>query len=199
VVSWSSIDYYGRWKALQYYSKRAYAPVIASPYINGDGDISVKLISDRAEDFKGTLEAYIMGFDGKIIRHIDVECMIKADGSEDATTLSQTDMEGDTFLYVRLLEKGRLVSENTFLSRYPKTYSRTKAVIEIESVRTEDGLELILSTDRLARCLYLYTEDENDFFEDNYIDLIPGFERRITVKTDNDIEKFNTIIKYQTL
>ena len=199
VVSWSSIDYYGRWKALQYYSKRAYAPVIASPYINGDGDISVKLISDRAEDFKGTLEAYIMGFDGKIIRHIDVECVIKADGSEDATTLSHTDMEGDTFLYVRLLEKGRLVSENTFLSRYPKTYSRTKPVIEIESVRTEDGLELILSTDRLARCLYLYTEDENDFFEDNYIDLIPGFERRITVKTDNDIEKFNTIIKYQTL
>jgi beta-galactosidase/beta-glucuronidase len=36
VASWSSIDYYGRWKALQYYSKRFYAPVLVSPYVEAD-------------------------------------------------------------------------------------------------------------------------------------------------------------------
>ena len=31
VASWSSIDYYGRWKALQYAARRFFAPVLVSP------------------------------------------------------------------------------------------------------------------------------------------------------------------------
>lgn len=30
VASWSSIDYYGRWKALHYYEKRCFAPILIS-------------------------------------------------------------------------------------------------------------------------------------------------------------------------
>ena len=32
VASWASIDYYGRWKALQYYARRFYDDVIVSPF-----------------------------------------------------------------------------------------------------------------------------------------------------------------------
>ncbi|MBR0215423.1 MAG: glycoside hydrolase family 2 protein, partial [Clostridia bacterium] len=35
VVSWSSIDYYGRWKALHYYEKRFFAPVLISCHEEG--------------------------------------------------------------------------------------------------------------------------------------------------------------------
>ena len=31
VASWSSIDYYGRWKALHYFARRFFAPVLVSP------------------------------------------------------------------------------------------------------------------------------------------------------------------------
>ena len=30
VASWSSIDYFGRWKALHYYAKRFFAPLLLS-------------------------------------------------------------------------------------------------------------------------------------------------------------------------
>ena len=30
VISWSSIDYHGRWKALHYYARRFFAPVLLS-------------------------------------------------------------------------------------------------------------------------------------------------------------------------
>ena len=30
VISWSSIDYWGRWKALHYYARRFFAPVLVS-------------------------------------------------------------------------------------------------------------------------------------------------------------------------
>lgn len=199
VVSWSSIDYYGRWKALQYYSRRAYAPVLVSPYLAEDGKVSVKVVSDRIEEFNGILETYVMGFDGNIIKQTDVKCSVNAAGSEDVFRFQGHELDGDTFLYVRLVEDGILVSENIFFNRYPDEYARLKPNICIEAVKTDDGIEMILSTDKLARCLYLYTDNENDFFEDNYIDLIPGFSRRIFVKTDKDIEKFNTIINYQTL
>ena len=199
VVSWSSIDYYGRWKALQYYSRRAYAPVLVSPYLAEDGTVSVKVVSDRIEEFNGTLETYVMGFDGNIIKQTDVRCYVNAEGTKDVFRIESHELDGDTFLYVRLVEDGILVSENIFFNRYPDEYARLKPNIRIEAVKTDDGIEMILSTDKLARCLYLYTDNENDFFEDNYIDLIPGFSRRIFVKTDKDIEKFNTIINYQTL
>ena len=199
VVSWSSIDYYGRWKALQYYARRAYAPVLVSPYLSEAGNVAVKVVSDRTEDFKGMLEAYVMGFDGEVKEKLDTECIVNADASADVLELDAVKLDGDAFLYVRLLEGGKLVSENTFFARYPNSYDRTKAEIEIETVSTGEGLELIVSADRLTRCLYLHTDNENDFFEDNFMDLIPGFPRRISVKTDSDIEKFKTIIKYQTL
>ena len=199
VVSWSSIDYYGRWKALQYYSRRAYAPVLVSPYLAEDGTVSVKVVSDRIEEFNGTLETYVMGFDGNIIKQTDVRCYVNAEGTKDVFRIESHELDGDTFLYVRLVEGNTIVSENIFFNRYPDEYTRLKPNISIEAVKTDDGIEMILSTDKLARCLYLYTDNENDFFEDNYIDLIPGFSRRIFVKTDKDIEKFNTIINYQTL
>ena len=199
VVSWSSIDYYGRWKALQYYSRRAYAPVLVSPYLAEDGTVSVKVVSDRIEEFNGTLETYVMGFDGNIIKQTDVRCYVTAEGTKDVFRIESHELDGDTFLYVRLVEGNTIVSENLFFNRYPDEYTRLKPNISIEAVKTDDGIEMILSTDKLARCLYLYTDNENDFFEDNYIDLIPGFSRRIFVKTDKDIEKFNTIINYQTL
>ena len=48
VASWSSIDYYGRWKALQYYARRFYAPILVSPHIEG-GALKVYIVSDKTD------------------------------------------------------------------------------------------------------------------------------------------------------
>ena len=41
VASWSAMDYFGRWKALMYYTKRFYAPMLVSPHIDDDGKMNV--------------------------------------------------------------------------------------------------------------------------------------------------------------
>ena len=48
VASWSSIDYYGRWKALQYYARRFYAPILVSPHVE-DGSLKVYIVSDKTK------------------------------------------------------------------------------------------------------------------------------------------------------
>ena len=63
----------------------------------------------------------------------------------------------------------------------------------------EDGVELTVTTDRLARGFCLFTENDEDFFEDNYIDLVPGTEYKIKVRTGKTAEEIKTTIKYQTL
>jgi beta-mannosidase len=45
-ASWSSIDWYGRWKALQFHARRFYAPVRVTA-IHQHGHTAVSLVSDR--------------------------------------------------------------------------------------------------------------------------------------------------------
>jgi len=69
VASWASIDYYGRWKALQYYARRFYAPVLVSPHVDS-GTLSVYIVSDKTVPVEGTLRLRIMDFSGKVIKEI---------------------------------------------------------------------------------------------------------------------------------
>jgi hypothetical protein len=66
VASWSSIDYYGRWKALQYYARRFYAPILVSPHVE-DGSLKVYIVSDKTEAKPATLRVRLMDFDGKVL------------------------------------------------------------------------------------------------------------------------------------
>lgn len=198
-VSWSSIDYYGRWKALHHYAQRAYAPVLVSPYINSDGEVSVKVISDRKDRFEGTLEAMVSNFKGDILKTVKSECLLEPDEAGDILWLDKEELDGDRFLYVRLVENGQVVSHNTFFSRFPNEYDLPEAEIRFEAEDHGDGIDLTVSADCLARGLYLYTDNEQDIFEDNYIDLVPGFPYRIHVKTTLDKNEFITTLKYKTL
>lgn len=65
VVSWSSIDYYGNWKALHYQAKRAFAPILINPIRQNDS-LNIYLISD-CPDTKDhlMLEMKVTDFDRK--------------------------------------------------------------------------------------------------------------------------------------
>ena len=52
VASWSSIDYFGRWKALQYYARRFYADLLLSPFAH-DGTVDVYIVSDKLQPVAG--------------------------------------------------------------------------------------------------------------------------------------------------
>ena len=198
-ISWSSIDYYGRWKALQYYTRRLYAPILVSPYVAEDGTVAVKVVSDRKDDVKGEIEAYVMNFGGKVLCDWKQECAIEADACKDVLSLNPELLAGNTFLYVRLKDKGEIVAENTFFTRYPKDYELHEPRIQTEARRIDGGLELTLSTDRLVRCMYLHTDSGDDRFDDNYFTLVPGFPRKVRIYTDMTVENIYTILKYQTL
>ncbi|MBE0592549.1 MAG: glycoside hydrolase family 2 protein, partial [Gemmatimonadales bacterium] len=63
VVSWSSRDYFGRWKAMHYTVRDAFADILVAPALDRDS-LVVHVVSDRLAPATGTLRMALLDFDG---------------------------------------------------------------------------------------------------------------------------------------
>ncbi|MBT7528872.1 MAG: glycoside hydrolase family 2 protein, partial [Flavobacteriaceae bacterium] len=66
VASWSSIDYFGKWKALHYSTKKAFQPVLIS-FFKSDSEIELHIISDLLESKEVNLNLKVLSFSGEIL------------------------------------------------------------------------------------------------------------------------------------
>lgn len=63
-ISWSSIDYYGRWKAVQYYAKNLYRDIILFYHPVKNNFVAV---NDKLYTVKANYKIEVMMFSGKVI------------------------------------------------------------------------------------------------------------------------------------
>lgn len=66
VASWSSTDYYQKWKALQYFVKKGFELTLVSPYID-DKKFKVAIVNDRLDKVNGELKLKLLDFNCKVI------------------------------------------------------------------------------------------------------------------------------------
>ena len=200
VASWSSIDYYGRWKALQYYVRDAYAEVLVSPYASGK-QVVFKVISDRLQKMKGELEITTLTLEGQTVFSKKVSLELGANGCEDVASITTTELyggkkENEVFTYVTLNENGKTVSSNIYYPVYSNQYAYSKVAPVITVEKTNEGVDLRLRSSALIRGLYLFVDDDESFFEQNYVTLIPGKEEVVQVKTHLSAAAFEKQLKY---
>lgn len=203
VASWSSIDYYGRWKALHYYAKKAFNDLLISPYADGE-QMNVKIISDTDKTVKGNVEIKAITLDGQTLFYKTMPVSVEADACKDIFQSSYKELFAGTpttqaFVHVKLTdEKGSLLSENEFYPEYANryTYGTTQPSIAIE--QTEGGFRLRLQSATLIRGLYLYTDDENDLFPDNYLTLLPHAITEMEVRSGQTLEEFADQLKFKS-
>ncbi len=72
VASWSSIDYFGRWKALHYYAKKFYDPILLS-LEEGEADVSIYVTNDKLEAISGRIEWKLRSNDSTIVEQGSTE------------------------------------------------------------------------------------------------------------------------------
>lgn len=76
VTSWSSIDYFGRWKALQYMAKNFYAPVAGS--IVREGNRASVYIQNETRDYEmRRVRISLQTFDFKLLHEVEYEVDVK--------------------------------------------------------------------------------------------------------------------------
>ena len=185
VVSWSSIDYYGHWKALQYYARRFYAPILVSPHIESDS-VKVYIVSDKTALQTATLRVRLMDFDGKVLLEESHDVSIDPLASKVYLDwpLAKLAQAGGNGTY-RVFVVAELTSANTLLSRNLTFLAPVKEVhlkpahLTVDTTGADGKYTIRIASSVLARSVYLSFGSLDTQVSDNYFDLLPGETREI--------------------
>ena len=184
VASWSSIDYTGRWKALQYYARRFYNDILISPH-EENGQLDFYVVSDRVQSTAARLEVSLLDFDGHTLWNQQQDIQVAALTSKPYGGIPIHDLLAgkdpkSVFLLAELSVGGQTVSRNEHFFQAYKNLLLPRPQISRSAIRTQTGFRITLSSDKLARAVYLSAPNYTGSFVDNYFDLAPG--RKVDVE-----------------
>tara|TARA_R110002073_G_scaffold8207_7_gene45901 strand:+ start:11712 stop:14195 length:2484 start_codon:yes stop_codon:yes gene_type:complete len=194
-ISWSSIDYFGNWKALHYKAKKSFKNVLISTK-KTTYDYDTYIINDSLVDLEGTLKLKIIDFYGKEIWSNSKDLKVKANSSQKVYHIPQADIYEAGYVYI--IEFNEASSYYYFTK--PKKLKLPKGVIEKEIKKTKSGFSITLQSTVLQKDVFLSTK-EKGHFSNNYFDLLPNVSKKIfletTTKSLNDlkIKSLNSIYK----
>ncbi len=205
VASWSSRDYYGRWKAQHYFSKKAFEDILVSP-IKKDDDLHVYIVSDRLKPAKGILHIRIIDLEGNVVFEKKSNITVPANISKSLFNAPITSVLGgkqwnEVVVNAKFTENGKeakIYTNNYFLTRF-KDIDFPKTSIQTSSVVSGNGFDVTLSSDSFARGVFLSIDGIDNFFSDNYFDLLPGEPITIHVRTSLNKAAFDKQLKIESI
>lgn len=196
VASWASIDYYGRWKALHYAEKRAFAPVMISCEESGELNQRPYCIAQPAPIEKSArfhvaneTMAPVSGVATWQLRTAVGEILLQGEEKVTVEPLSGTWLmkqdfsafdELEVYLSYAFEVDGHVVSENTCLFTAPKHF----AFVDPELSYTREGNSLFISAGAYAKSVEISGVDGDVRLSDNFFDMNPGVKRIEIVEGD---------------
>lgn len=180
--SWSSVDFTGKWKALQYASRHFFEPVCVS-IEETSKDYKIYAINDFKQQKNVKIVLALAYLNGKVISSNQLEKTLKSLSSECVFTAKITGNKKNMFLSVKMYENDKLISERTKIFVPDRDLKLTPNTIK-KSVSYENGeLKIKLLSSAYCRSVMIDIPDFSTPFSDNYFDLLPNEEKIITVKT----------------
>lgn len=202
VISWSSIDYLGNWKALHYQAKRSFENqviLMSEEKIEQDEILNFYVINDNLEKVEDLyLDFNIMKFNGekKGSGGLAESSTIQPNGIL-KFSFSLEEIIGDSnkdeiFLDITVRDKNeKIFAKSNYFFAKPKDLKLSKPAIKIKKISTT---EIEISTDVLAKDIYLIGDTH---FSDNFFDLLPQTSRRI--KLSKPLEKVKVMSLWDTM
>ncbi|MBA4134600.1 MAG: beta-mannosidase [Flavobacterium sp.] len=196
VTSWSSVDYYGRWKAFQYEAKRSFNPILVDITAN-EVNYEVRVINDEPIPHHITLVEEVMDFNGNPIDGYEVEFDIEANSNE---VLSATPKENyraknlrQMVISVTCTTATGKTSKGLYYFVKTKDLQLTKPNIQISKI---DDFTYEITSDVLAKNVYLSSE-EDTFFSDNYFDILPR--QKVTIKLTKPVKAIRVTSLFEVM
>lgn len=189
----ASVDPLGRAKMSFYYAKRAYAPIAVSVRKEDDTTYTAWICNGTAGAFRGRLRIDLVHQDNTVRSAVDQEVTVDADASQQAATIDLKAMGftrwedyRDNVAAIHLERDGEEVFCDThwFMDiRREGTLKLIWGELTAKVVeRRPERLVVSLRADRYLRPVELLLPRADASYDDNFLDLLPGVERRVTIE-----------------
>ena len=192
VASWSSIDYYGRWKALHYASRRFFAPVLLScceestltqeTNVNAEG-LSIRraarlnISNETFEDGDYTVRWALRDAKAGILKQGEAAVRVPA---LSAVWLEEMEFPDaalhDHYLSFELYQGDAWISGGSALFCAPKHFNFADPLLRLR----REGDEIVVSAEAYARSVEIECDDGDLLLSDNYFDMNAG-QRRLQI------------------
>ena len=199
VASWSSVDYCQRLKALHYYAKRFFAPIMISceeEGMLGSGQELVRLPFEFNKSIKLNVANESMNDEDVVvkwqIRNVKAEVLEEHEETIHVSALTSVWLDKIELPDIKIYEEyvsyealinNEVVSEGTVIFSYPKYFRYENPELSC----TVDGDSITVSSKTYAKSVEILNDNEDLILSDNYFDL-NGNSKTVKVlsgKTDN--------------
>ncbi|WP_298847271.1 beta-mannosidase [Clostridium sp.] len=195
VASWSSIDYYGRWKALHYFAKKFFAPVLLSANEEGT-KVEFHVTNETLNYFSGKV-TWRLRDNFKILDTASKEITVKPLRSLLVETIDFKNKvitkDDARKLYVEYLlyTEGVLVSSGTSLFVRPKHFDFLNPELCYEVSEEEDNFIVNIKAKNFTKYVELDLREVDAVFEDNFFDIVGGSDRTLKINKSRLSKKIN--------
>lgn len=191
VCSWSSIDYYGNYKALQYGARHFNAPVSVS-IENTEEYIKLFVLNDLKEKQDVTVTYDIFDFVSGTKQSDKKDVSIDAVKNElvfelDVKSLAKAYDLKRTGVAVKLFKNGELLQQKTVLFDKEKKLNLPKAKLKTRIEIKDDRLDITVKSDAYARLVKIESADSVLPFSDNFFDILPNESKKVTIYKDSSM------------
>lgn len=198
VASWSSIDYTGRWKALHYFAKRFFAPVMISCEEEGwltqeinmnwehfkvDKSVRFNVTNETLQEERLTVCWAVRDNDANVKKQEQCAVIVPPLSSVwlEKQELPQLDIRREYVSYE--VRKGEeKLSEGTVIFSLPKYFAYKNPHLQYELAKDE----IVIKAAAYARGVEVQNEDETLVLSDNYFDMNAGEVRVKVIRGNTD-------------
>lgn len=188
VASWSSLDYYGRWKALHYMARHFNAPWLVSGVEDvANGTAEIHVTSDKRQTAQGEVRWYLTTVQGESVADGIYTVDIAAGQNQKVAVLELRPFlaqhsSRNLLLWLELLVADELVSTNLVLFARPKHLELPQPVFEKTVERVENGrYHITLTASYPALWVWLTLPNHAATFSDNFVHLRPNCPTHFTL------------------
>jgi beta-mannosidase len=187
VASWASIDYFGRWKALHYFAKRFFAPVMLSACDDGL-KVTLHVTNETMHPFSGEIRWKLRNKDSAVIEEGGVPARADALDSAGCCTLDFESLLADkalrrrTYLEYGLYSGGQCISDGTLLFVRAKHFEFLDPHIAVRVQDAGGEFHIELFAQAYAKYVGLDLSNADCIFSDNYFDMSAGARKLVAVK-----------------
>lgn len=206
VISWSSIDYFGRWKALHYAARRFYAPILLSCDDSDPKYAVLYLTNDTLNEEKLTIHCCVRNNKAEILGEYREQAVSKPMSAESVLVLDLSEYiitaadKRTKYIEYTLERNGEVISRGTTMFVRPKEFVFLPVNLHSEIADKGDFYEITLTADYYAKSVCLSLKNEDGMFSDNWFDVHGDLPVTVTLtksaKLDFDLIKRELTVEH---